>query len=332
MKRKFAILGVGMAGEMQVRASKAVTNAELVAVADIDTAKVTAALAKQGVSVPLRDSLKSLLAQDDFDTLLIALPSAMHTDAAIEAMNAGKDVIIEKPLDITLEKIDQMLAVSKKTGRKIAGIFQNRFNPANRLLKQAIDAGRFGQITWAGAFVLWIRDQKYYQSWRGTWAMDGGGAIMNNSIHSIDLLQWLIGPVDSVSAYAAERAHPGIETEDTLSGTIRFKNGVLGTIVGSTGMFPGRPARIEIGSYNGSAITEGALKEFKFREPQPGDEKALEPLPAIDLQGENLQHIFEAWSAGKEPETSGIECRKAVQIVLALYQSAKQNGAAVKIS
>jgi len=178
--------------------------------------------------------------------------------------------------------------------------------------------------------VLWEREPKYYQSWRGTKEIDGGGAIMNNSIHSIDLLQWMVGPIESVSAYGAARVHTKLEVEDTMTCALRFESGALGTIVGTTGMFPGKPARIEVGGYNGTAVIEGPLKEFKFREVQAGDEEAIKP-PAenADFMLGNLQAIFDAWSAARDPETNGPECRKAVEIVLAMYESAANGGKSV---
>ncbi len=327
-----AIVGVGMAGESHVRALKKVPNASLVAVCDSDSARASAALAKHGVSVPIHPDLKTLFERETIDVLHIALPSSFHRDAAVEAMERGANVIVEKPLDITLERCDAIIAAAAQHKVKLAGIYQNRFNPANHAVKTAVEEGRFGPLTWAGAFVLWVREPKYYQSWRGTKDIDGGGAIMNNSIHSIDLLQWMVGPIKSVSAYADVRVHKQLEVEDTLTCALRFHNGALGTVVGTTGMFPGRPARIEVGGFNGTAVVEGAMKEFKFRESRPRDEELLKP-PAEqpDLQALNINEILESWEAGREAQTSGPECRKAVQIVLAMYESAQRGGTAVEI-
>jgi predicted dehydrogenase len=179
--------------------------------------------------------------------------------------------------------------------------------------------------------VLWYREPKYYQSWRGTRDVDGGGAIMNNSIHSVDLLQWLGGPVKSVSAFSARRMHTQLEVEDTLSASLVFENGALGSIVGTTAMFPNRPARIEIGGSAGTAVSEGALKEFKFKEPHDGDEQLLAPPAQQDFHSLNIRHILNAWTAGKEADVDGPECRKAVQIVLAMYESAANNGKPVNL-
>ncbi|CAN5584982.1 Gfo/Idh/MocA family oxidoreductase [soil metagenome] len=328
-----ALVGVGMAGDSHVRALKKIPNATLVAVCDTDTARAQAAPDKHGVSVPILPDLKTLFKNEQIDVLHIALPSSFHHDAAAEAFERRVNVISEKPLDITLERIDSMIDGAKRAGVRLAGIYQNRFSAASRAIKQAVAQNRFGSITWAGAFVLWCREQKYYQSWRGTKEVDGGGAIMNNSIHSIDLLQWLIGPVKSVSAMSGRRVHKKLGVEDTLTCALQFESGAFGSIVGTTAMYPGRPARIEVGGENGTAVSEGNLKEFKFREARPEDESALiPPAEQADLQAANLSHIFESWSAGRDAETSGVECRKSVQIVLAMYASAEHGGQPVEVA
>lgn len=317
-----AVLGTGMAGEHNIRAITKISSAQLVAVCDVDQNRAQAALDRHKVAVPIYADLKSLLAREQIDVLHIATPSAYHTEAALAAFENRINVISEKPLDISLEKIDAMISAAKRCDVRLAGIFQNRWNPANRAIKSAIDAGRFGPLTWAGAFVLWLREPKYYQSWRGTKDVDGGGAIMNNSIHSIDLLQWLAGPVKKVSAICARRMHQSLDVEDTLSATLEFENGALGSVVGTTAMFPGRPARIEIGGQSGFAIAEGALKEFKFKDARPEDEAMLAPPPPTDFHAANIAHILAAWSENKDAEVDGVECRKAVEIVLAMYESA----------
>jgi UDP-N-acetyl-2-amino-2-deoxyglucuronate dehydrogenase len=329
-----ALLGAGMAGESHIRALNKVPGAKLVAVCDVDKARAQAAMDKhKAPPVPIHTDLKSLLNSEQIDVLHIATPSSYHTDAAMAAFEKKINVISEKPLDITLERIDSMIAAAKKNGVCLAGIFQNRWNPANRAIKAAIEQGRFGpSITWAGAFVLWFREPKYYQSWRGTKDVDGGGAIMNNSIHSIDLLQWLIGPVKTVCAISGRQMHKNLEVEDSLSATLVFESGALGTVVGTTAMYPGRPARIEIGGPMGSAVSEGAIKEFKFKEPRPEDEQVLQPQPQVDFHALNIQHILESWAGGRDADVNGPECRKPVEIVLAMYESAANGGKPVALS
>jgi UDP-N-acetyl-2-amino-2-deoxyglucuronate dehydrogenase len=227
---------------------------------------------------------------------------------------------------------------------KLAYISQNRWNEANRALRDAAAEGRFGRVAYAACFTPWYRPDEYYSlgGWRGTWAFDGGGAIMNQSVHAIDLLQWIAGPIKRVSAYAASRIHPKIEVEDTMSASLRFESGAFGTIMGTTAMWPGSPVRIEIGGENGTAVSEAGLKTWKFREERPTDKELLERINqsaagqsrgaqaaadiGLDLHARNITSILSSWDQGKDAETSGEEGRKSVAIITALYESAKNDG------
>ena len=369
-----AVVGTGVVGEWHVKTIPVVPGAKLVAVCDIDPAKTRAALEKNKlVGIPEYTDIREMLKNEQIDVVHVCTPSGAHFDPCAAAMNAGKNVICEKPLEIQLDRIDQLIEISKKQNVKLAAIFQNRWHEANIAVKAAADQGRFGRIAWAGSFTPWYRPDKYYDEggWRGTWKLDGGGAIMNQSVHSIDLLQWMVGPVKSVSAYASSRIHSQIEVEDTLSCSLQFENGAFGTILGSTAMFPGQPPRIEIGGENGTAIAEQGLRIFKFRDEKPedeelrirlatqptdgmasrlkpviGDEKYFQVFPkntkgsagatsntdvALDLHGRNILSILQAWEAGKDAETSGVEARKAVAIILAIYESVRKNGASVDV-
>ncbi len=372
-----AVVGTGVVGEWHVRTIPTLPNAKLVAVCDVEPAKSTAALEKNKLTgVPQYADLAEMLRKEQIDVVHVCTPSGAHMDPCVMAMEAGKYVICEKPLEIHTDRIDRMIEVAGKNNVRIAGIFQNRWNEANRALKAAADEGRFGRIAWAGSFTPWYRPDKYYEDvkWRGTWALDGGGAIMNQSVHSIDLLQWIAGPVKTVSAYAASRIHPTIEAEDTGSCSLQFSSGAFGTILGSTAMFPGQPPKIEIGGENGMAISQNGLAMFKFRDERPGDQalrERLAPPPtetvqgkikghggdelyntlfgksgvtskstgggasntdvALDLHGRNMHAILTAWDEGREAETGGAEARKAVAIVMAIYESARRGGAAVDV-
>jgi predicted dehydrogenase len=270
-------------------------------------------------------------------------------DPALIAMEAGRNVITEKPMEIQIDRIDRMTQTAQRKSVRLAGIFQNRWNDANRLIKQAMDDGRFGRLAWGGCFTEWYRNDKYYEEggWRGTWKLDGGGAIMNQSVHAIDLLQWIMGPVKQVSAYAASRIHPKIEVEDTMSASLLFENGAFGTVVGTTAMYPGIPVRIEVGGENGTAVSENGLKYFKFREERPGDKDALEMAAVTkskssggaasatdvppDLHARNIHAILSAWDEGRDAPTHGGEARKAVAIILALYESARKGGMPIAV-
>jgi predicted dehydrogenase len=327
-----------------------IPNYTLAALCDIVPDKAKASLEKNKVApVPIYADLDDMLRREPIDIVHVCTPSGDHFDPVTKCLEAGKHVICEKPLEIELARIDKMVEISTKTGSRLAGIFQNRWNDANRAIKSAADEGRFGRLAWAGCFTPWYRPDKYYEEggWRGTKKWDGGGAIMNQSVHAIDLLQWIAGPVKSVSAYASSRIHPKIEVEDTLSAALEFENGAFGTIMGTTAMFPGLPARIEIGGENGTAVSENGLKVFKFRDERPTDAEALEKYAVqvrnksgggasntdigLDLHARNIMHILQSWEEGRDAETAGAEARKAVAIVLAMYESARLGGAAVRV-
>lgn len=369
-----AVVGTGVVGEWHVRTIPTVPSAKLVAVCDADPSKTAAALEKNKFTgIPQYTDVRQMLDKEQLDVVHVCTPSGAHLEPSLAAIEAGKNVVLEKPLEIHTDRIDQMIEAANKHGVRIAGIFQNRWNEANRALKAAADEGRFGRIAWAGSFTPWYRPDKYYDDggWRGTWKLDGGGAVMNQSVHSIDLLQWIVGPVKSVSAYSASRIHPKIEVEDTLTCSLQFENGAFGTIVGTTAMFPGQPARIEVGGENGTAVSENGLKIFRFREERESDKELRDrlcPPPSegvaakikaqngeeaynkmfpkvsktsgggtsatdvqMDLHGRNVHAILTAWDEGRDAETSGPEARKAVAIILAMYESCRKNGAAVEV-
>lgn len=348
-----AVVGSNTVGKTHVRVWSQLPNAELVAVCDVIPDRARAALAKAGVpdgSVRVYADQAEMHARERLDVVSVATPSGLHLPPAELALTAGADVIVEKPVEIRLDRIDEMLSRAAALGRRVAYISQNRWNDAHLALKQAADEGRFGRVAWAGCFTPWYRPDQYYADvdWRGTWALDGGGAIMNQSIHAIDLLQWIAGPITTVCAFAASRIHPAIETEDTASATVRFASGAFGTIVGSTAMYPGSQVRIEVGGEHGTAVSEGGLKTFKFRDERPADADVVARANAAAaeqsrgardnadiaslLHARNVADILAAWDAGREPETSAAEGRKSVAIVLALYESARRGGAPVDVT
>ena len=345
-----AVVGTNTAGQTHVRVIPQLGNAQLVAVCDTTPPKAHAALEKAGVSgIAVYDDLQRMLASEQIDVLHVATPSGNHEEHCTAAIERGINVICEKPLEIQLDKIDRITAAAETTGVRLATVYQNRWNEANRAIKLAVDEGRFGTIAWAGCFTPWYRPDKYYDEggWRGTWKLDGGGAIMNQSVHNIDLLQWIAGPVKTVSAYGGSRIHPRIETEDTCSVALEFESGAFGTILGTTALFPGMPARLEIGGENGTAIQENGLKLLRFRDERPADKDLLARLapkppagPGVassaaamgnDLHARNIQAILSAWDEGRDAETNGPESRKAVAIVLAIYESTRRGGSPVNI-
>jgi UDP-N-acetyl-2-amino-2-deoxyglucuronate dehydrogenase len=248
---------------------------------------------------------------------------------------------VEKPLEITPTRCDQLIRRASERKKVLAGIFPSRFSDGAQQVKAALEAGRFGTLTLATASVTWYRSQEYYDQagWRGTWEIDGGGALMNQSIHAIDLLQWFVGNVAEVVAYTDTLAHTGIEVEDVASATLRFENRALGSIVGTTASWPGWAKRIEISGTAGSVVLEDeAVRKWDFAEEQDGDDairhgasadadsaKGAADPSAIDSEGHRRQLLdfLKALEGGRKPLVDGVEARKAVAIIDAIYRSSK---------
>jgi len=279
----------------------------------------------------------------------------MHAEDAISALEAGKDAAIEKPVDVTLKAADRLLEVQRATGRKVAVVSQHRFDPATRAVRDAISRGEFGRLTSGSAEVRWWRSQSYYDSggWRGTWELDGGGVLINQAIHSIDLLQWLMGPVVEVTAYAGLLAHERIEVEDTAVAILKFAGGALGTIVATTAAYPGLTARIAVHGDRGSAvIDDDELSYFHAAgEGEEGDaygagggetqaeqvvqkygEVSSEPAASADPASLSMAHrdqikdFVEAVSEGREPSIDLEEGRKPLAIIEGIYESVRSGG------
>ena len=275
------MIGAGVIGNFMLRSSLTSENAKLVAICEPLGDRARTMLEKTKLPpVPIYVTAEEMFRKEKIDNVHVCTPSGNHLEPALTAMAAGVNVICEKPLEINLDRIDRMIEASQKHKVRLAGIFQNRWNKANRAIYDAVQANRFGKIAWAGCFTPWYRTDEYYRmgGWRGTWKLDGGGAMMNQSVHAVDLLQWIAGPVKQVSAYASSRIHPEIEVEDTLSCSLQFESGAFGTIMGSTAMYPGGSVRIEIGGENGTAVSEDGLKVYKFRDERPADKELMDGI------------------------------------------------------
>jgi predicted dehydrogenase len=333
----FGIIGAGMIADFHAKAIRHINNAKLIGFCGSNLAKSRALAEKY--SCRSFESTGELLQSDEIDIVTIATPSGAHMEPAIEAARHGKHVICEKPLEISLERIDKMIEAHNKSGTQLGGIFNFRYNDAVQVLKNAIDTGRFGTITYAAVYVPWWRTDEYYKSsWRGTWKLDGGGALMNQSIHMIDMLQYMMGPVKSLQAYNATLAH-SIEVEDTAAAILQFKNNALGMIYGSTASFPGQYRRIEITGNKGTAIqVENSFKVWQFADESEKDREILKKYGEIEGGGgtsdpaaipfqphaKNIAAFINSIEKGQAFEIDGLEARKSVEIILAIYQSAKK--------
>lgn len=286
------------------------------------------------------EHFQQVLDDKEVQAVHIATPNRLHYDMARKALEAGKHVLCEKPLEITLERIDEMIAAHQTAGTMLGGIFQNRFNPAMEPLRRAVAEERFGRITYAGIFVPWWRTDEYYSgSWRGTLAMDGGGALMNQSIHMIDMLLDIAGPVRRVSAFTATLGHP-IEAEDTAVATVEFSNGALGQIFGTTASWPGRFKQFEMTGTHGTVVyVEDSLTEWRFADERAEDAVIRAKFGQVQSIGggvadpaaighqnhaRNFAAFVEALEEGRPFEIDASQARKAVELILAIYQSARE--------
>ena len=280
-------------------------------------------------------SYDEFLENPELDAVSICTPSGTHLDYGILAAEAGKHVIVEKPIEVTVERGRALINSCKENGVQLAVIYQNRFIDDVQKMKQAIDAGEIGMPILASASVRWFRSQEYYSdsNWRGTFELDGGGVVINQSIHTIDLLQWFIGDVESVSGQTGTFTHNGIEAEDTAVACLRFKNGAIGVFEGSTSIVPAQKRRIEVNGAKGTALLEGDRFKKTPAEYQPGESDdsgeaagAASPLGGMDMLNHQRQfeQIFEAFSNKGVPVVSGEESLKSLAIVEALYTAAEE--------
>src|SRR6266705_5194679 len=252
---RFGLVGCGVIGPVHAEAISRLPDAVLVSVADLIPERAQTLAARYGAT-PYTD-LSTMLEREGLDVVIICTPSGKHGEHICQVMRSGRHVIVEKPMEIRRAALDEMLRVQRETGVKLAVISQHRFDPASQQVRKLLDEQTFGRLVLGNAVIPWWRSQEYYDSgaWRGTWELDGGGVLMNQSIHSIDLLQWFMGPVKSVYAYTDTLAHR-METEDVAAALLRFANGALGTIAATTGAYPGVTTRIEVFGDRGSAVIE----------------------------------------------------------------------------
>jgi len=337
-KWNFGIIGAGVIADFHARAINDIPQARLVGFCDGGSGR--AAELAQKYACSRFANYDQMVHSGDVDIVTIATPSGFHLEPSVAAAKAGKHVICEKPLDVTLERVDTMIEAHRNAGTRLGGVFQNRFVDAVAPLKKAIDAERFGTVTYAGAYIPWWRPDDYYKdSWHGTWRLDGGGALMNQGIHMVDLLCYLAGPVESVQAFTEKRGHQQIETEDTSVAALRFTSGALGVIYGTTASYPGQLKRFEITGTRGTVVyLEDSFPVWQFEEENDEDHKirrcfsrtqttggASDPA-AIPYQNHtrNFQAFVDALERGKEFCLNGEQARKAVEVVLAVYKSAAE--------
>ena len=336
----FGIIGCGMIADFHAAAIAELAHGQLVAVSsrNADNAKRLT----DRYNVDSYADYTEMLKRADLDIVCVCTPSGAHLEPAVAAAEAGKHVIVEKPLEITLPRCDAIINACDAAGVRLCAIFNSRFTESTQLVKSTIESGRFGKLTLGDAYIKWYRSQDYYDSggWRGTWHLDGGGALMNQSIHAIDLLQYFMGPVKAVQAFTDTLAHERIEVEDAAVAVLRFENGALGVIEGTTAAYPGLLKKTEISGTHGTVILEEEdIVKWEFDPELPEDAEIRKNFAqktdtgggASDpraINHANHRRQMENLILGLETDAShlvdGREGRKAVEIILAIYQASRE--------
>jgi UDP-N-acetyl-2-amino-2-deoxyglucuronate dehydrogenase len=327
-KLNIGIIGCGRIAYKHAEAIKKNEKANLLCVCDIIEERAREYKDKYGAEAHFTDYRK-MLEYSGLDVVNICTPSGMHAEMGIAAAQAGKHVIVEKPMALSLKDADDLIEACDESGVKLAVCFQNRFNPPVQKLRRALEEGRFGKLTHASAIVRWFRPQDYYDQapWRGTRAMDGG-CLMNQSIHNIDLLQWMMGPVESVFGYTATNLRK-IECEDVGVAVLKFKNGALGVIEASTTIYPENlEETLNIFGEKGTVVLGGIavnkIETWKFAD-------STDENGAIDQHQQDVPNVYgfghealvedfiNAVINNSEPYITGREGRNALEIVLSIY-------------
>jgi predicted dehydrogenase len=328
----FGILGAGTIAPTHCKAIRALPNARLAACCDVERPKAEKLAAEFGIPHVYTD-FHQMLDREDVDVVEIVTWSGVHAEQGLAAAQAGKHLVITKPIDTRLERIDRLIETCRARGVKLGATHQFRGYPSYKRLKSALDEGRLGRLFMGNGFLKWWRGQDYYDSaaWRGTWNLDGGGALMNQAIHYVDMLTWLMGPPLSLRGFLATQCHD-IEVEDCATAAITWENGALGTFQGATCIYKGLPARIEVHGERGNVVLEGdriirwEVEGEELETGAAGTGSVSNPGSglgeAVDAHVEQIGDVLAAIEEDREPAISGAEARRAVEIILGIYHSA----------
>jgi len=344
----FAVVGCGVIGPWHAKAIQLAPRCELIALCDIEIAKAQALAAEYGTVPCYSDHRTMLRNEPDIDVVCACVPSGLHWRIAVDAANACRHVLSEKPLDVTLAHMDRMIETCRRRKVKLGCIFQRRTKAITKAARRLVQGGKLGRLVLADCYQKYYRSPAYYKSagWRGTWELDGGGALMNQGVHGIDQLLYIMGDVEAVTAHAAPLIRD-IPVEDTAVAILRFKNGAFGVIEGTTSVTPGMSCRTEIHGENGTLVFDdaGLLKyalakekagiaqdaKLVIKESGPSKSTASDPK-ALSVHGHMVQiaDMAQAILKDRDPMVPGEEARKAVELILAIYRSAR-TGKAVKL-
>ena len=309
-----ALVGAGVIGKHHGRViSQLADRIELVAVADVTVERAEQLAAERGGRAYA--SLTDALAAEEIDVVVVCTPTGRHGEVAIQALQAGKHVIVEKPAEITVPRTDEIIEARRKAGTLVTVISQHRFDPATETTLAAIGKGELGRLTSGIASIDWWRGQSYYDSgdWRGTWELDGGGALMNQGVHTVDLLVAALGRPVEVFAYTGTLAHERIEVEDVAVGVVRFESGALGVLHATTAAYPGLSARLQVHGDKGSVVIDNDELTFIHATPagSEGQEKAYGSLGGSENQVADYVTESEGGAAaGSDPAALGTEAHR----------------------
>jgi len=332
----YGVVGLGM-GMTHLDLAAANPNVGYVAYCDINEERMARAAANHPDAVPYRE-FDEMIKDEKIDIISIALPTGMHAEFTIKALEAGKHVLCEKPIDINVERGLAVEEARVRTGKKVGLIFQNRNNAVIREAKKTIEDGKLGKILLGTFAVKWYRNQPYYDAggWRGTWDMDGGGSLMNQSVHTVDLMQYLMGDVESVQGHYTIANHV-IETEDLTTSVIKFKNGALATFVSTTCCNPNRGTYIQVYGADGAIEINGdVLEAWKTVDSTPESDAemmakyatgnaalvAADPTLAVGHKSQ-IDDMIDAVINDRDPQVGPMEAIKAVRIINAVYESSR---------
>ncbi len=328
---RFGVIGCGTISSIFMDAVKRLENAKITRVFDANASRAESYAARCG-AVPCSTE-DELLAAGDVDAVYICTPSGMHAGCAVRAADAGKHIVVEKPIGITAEQLDSIQAACKKSGVKLCAVSQLYFSDAYQRVKQAAESGRFGKIFLADLSMKYFRSDEYYKAggWRGTWALDGGGALMNQGIHGVGLLLGLMGKPKSVTALARTFVHP-IEVEDTAVALVEFQSGAVANIVATTSVQPGKPRILTVHGTKGTAsLTEDRITEWSVegeaaaaKDDSPIRSSASNPTDiSCELHRRQLADFVRAVETDGRPVLGVAEGRMPVDLILAVYRSSK---------
>lgn len=336
-KMRMAVVGCGAIGRVHAKAIAGLDEAQLVAVCDVGHDRAIALADDYGCKA--YSDYRQMFDTERLDMVSVCTPSGTRLDICEAASSKKTNLLVEKPLDITLERASRIVDVCESAGVKLGSVFQLRFMPVYSQLKRAVSEGRFGKLILGNTQTICYRSDEYYHSggWRGTVEQDGGGALMNQGIHSVDLLRWIMGDVKSVFAYKGSLTHD-IEVEDTVAAVVEFANGAKGTIEATTSVKHGIDKRLEIMGENGTVIVAGnGVEMWRFEQseehddvlpaPEPLTRKGIDPKsPLVEDVWGHQQQILDMMNAIREdrqPAVTGKDGKKAVELVLAIYESTR---------